>query len=117
MATINTLLPRAAVGALTGSRTLLTGADTFVYKPTTRQFLVIQNESASPAAIVIDGALAGTVSLPGQGATANNAAGYTVNVAAGDFAILELGQIRNYLKGDIAVTGGGADIYAHIIES
>lgn len=117
MALIAANTPGAQVGEFLVTRTLTTGADTLEYKQSVKQVLYIHNESASPAAIVVDGDTVTTVNLPGQGALTNNAAGYTINVAAGAVRAVELSKIRNYLKGVVNVTGGGADIYAWVHES
>lgn len=121
MALITTITPKSEVGSFDVAPTLLTGADTLLYKPGASQTLYIRNESVGAANIVIDGSQVTTVALPGQGSTTNNAAGYTINVPAGEVHAVQLVKIRNFLNTTqpiIAtdVTGGGADIFAWIQE-
>lgn len=116
MALIAANTPGAQVGQFLVTRTLTTGADTLEYKASVKQVLYIQNESASPANITIDGDTVTTVNLPGQGALTDNSAGYVIAVAAGATRAVELVKIKNFLKGVVNVTGGGADIFAWVHE-
>ncbi|MNQ15158.1 hypothetical protein D3C85_281230 [compost metagenome] len=116
MATIATVLPANNVGSFVVSPTLTTGADTFVYKQSAKQVLFIKNDSASPAAIVVDGADGTTIDPGVIGATINVAPGYTITVPAGQIHCVLLSKIRAFLNGTIAVTGGGADVFAWIVE-
>ena len=117
MAEIASIAPFAEVGKFEVEPTQLTGADTLIYKTNVKQTLFIENKSASPVTIVIDGDGVTTVALPGQGGETNNAAGYSIAIAAGEIWALALMQIRNFLKGSVAVTGGAANVFAWIVES
>ena len=97
-------------------RTELTGADSLVYNPAIIQTLFVRNDSVAPAPIVIDGTLVTTTNLPGQGRPIDNSAGFPMTVEPGVTRGVVLSSIRNFLVGDVSVTGGGADVYAWIVE-
>ena len=116
MALISSLNPATTVGSHLVVKTTLTGSDTLTYKPGVKQTLYVQNLSASPLAVVIDGN-GGTTVTPGNiGATINVATGYTINVPVGEIHRVSLANITAYLKGVVAVTGGTALTYAWIQE-
>lgn len=106
MATIASSKPFAQVGAYTVTKTALGASDVLVYNTAGKQVLFLENTTGAPINVVIDGADVTTVNLPGQGSTTNNAAGITVPVPANATVAVALVLIRNFLKGDIAVTGG-----------
>lgn len=88
----------------------LTGTDTLSVKTGT---LFVFNASASPANIVIDGDEATTTTTKTAGVV-NVAGGYTVACPAGQVTEVNLGTISAFLAGDVAVTGGTADMFAWV---
>lgn len=116
MSLITSLTTRDKVGDFLLTPTELTGADTLTYNSAVTQTLFIRNDSASSAPIVIDGSLVATVVLPGQGRPVDNSAGFAMPVAAGTTRAVTLSSIRNFLAGTVAVTGGGPDVFAWIVE-
>lgn len=116
MSVITSLTTRDKSGDFVVSRTELTGADTLVYKPALVQTLYVRNDSVAPAPIVIDGSQVATVLLPGQGRPVDNSAGFAMTVEPGVTRAVTLSSIRNFLAGTVAVTGGGADVFAWIVE-
>lgn len=116
MALIPSMTTRDKAGDFVVVRVELTGNDTLVYNPAVVQTLFIRNGSIAPAPIVIDGSLVTSVSLPGQGRPVDNSAGFPMTIEPDVTRGVTLSSIRNFLAGTIAVTGGGADIYAWIVE-
>ena len=116
MAVIASMTTRDKVGDFVVVRTELTGADTLNYNPSAPQTLFIRNGSDAPAPIVIDGSLVTTASLPGQGRPIDNSAGFPMSIEPGVTRGVVLSSIRNFLLGEIAVTGGGPDVFAWIVE-
>ena len=97
----------AGDGAVAAVQSTLNGAaDTFTYKPTARQVLVLRNPTGAPISPVLDGADGTTVSRPGLGPV-SVAAGYAVGaIAAGAAAVIPLDTINAFLQGVIAVNAG-----------
>lgn len=91
--------------------TELTGSDDFVGAT---GILYIHNTTGSSQTIVIDGDGSTTVECDGVG-DVDVSGGYSVSVAAGNLAQIPLQDIRAYLSGNIAVTGGVTDVFAWII--
>lgn len=116
MAVIASMTTRDKTGDFVVVRTELTGSDSLVYNPLTVQTLFIRNDSIAPVPIVIDGSLVATVNLPGQGRPVDNSAGFAMTVEPGVTRGVTLSSIRNFLLGDVAVTGGTADVFAWIVE-
>lgn len=116
MAVIPSMTTRDKAGDFVVVRVELTGTDSLVYNPAVVQTLFVRNDSAAPAPIVIDGSLVASVSLPGQGRPIDNSAGFPMSVEPGVTRGVTLSSIRNFLAGNVAVTGGGADIFAWIVE-
>lgn len=116
MAVIASMTTRDKAGDFVLVRTELTGTDSLVYNPAAVQTLFIRNDSAAPAAIVIDGSEVTTATLPGQGRPIDNSAGFPMTVEPGVTRGVTLSSIRNFLTGNVAVTGGGADVFAWILE-
>lgn len=117
MAVIAAVTARGKPAEFTIVPTALTGTDSLVYKPSAVQTLYLENTAGAPVTITIDGDAVTTVALPGQGKAINNAAGYAIVVAAGALVAITLGTIRNFLAGNVAVTGGVATTKAWIVES
>lgn len=121
MALITTITPKSEVGSFNVDPTVLTGADTLLYKPAASQVLYIQNTTVGSVPITIDGSEVTTVALPGQGSLTNNAAGYVVTIPAGETHAVALVKIKNFLNTTspitaTAVTGGAAGVFAWIAE-
>lgn len=116
MAAIIAVTTADKLGEFTVAPTTLTGTDSLVYKPNVNQLLTIRNTGGAPINVVLDGDAVTTVNLPGQGRAVNNAAGYTIAVAAGAQVSCMLSTIRNFLAGTVAVTGGTATSQAWITE-
>lgn len=91
--------------------TTTTGTDTLGTKT---GLLIVNNTSGSTANLVIDGASGATDFVPGYG-TVNTASGFTFSVPAGQIKAMHLEDISKYLRGTVAITGGGAGILATII--
>lgn len=117
MAVIATVTARGKPAEFPVVPTALSGTDSLVYKPSAVQTLFLQNTDVAPVTITIDGDAVTTVALPGQGKAINNAAGYAITVGAGAIVAIALGTIRNFLTGNVAVTGGAATTKAWIVES
>lgn len=94
----------------------LAAATGIPYRQGARQVLVIENSGATPAALLIKGALAGVIPIQGVGSTVDLAAGFELAVAANQTVTLALVNISEYLKGAVTITGGTADHHAYIIE-
>jgi len=92
--------------------TALTGSDSLT---ATTGMLFVKNDSASLATLVIDGAGGATDFVAGYGRV-NTASGYTITVAAGAVGFMALHDIQKYLRGVVAVTGGGAGVFAAVIQ-
>lgn len=116
MAQIASTSSRGKTAEFQVAATVLTGADTLVYKPSVVQTLFLHNTDVTPQVVTIDGDAVTTVSLGGQGKPINNAAGYAISVPAGAIMAVALGAIRNFLTGNVAVTGGDALVQAWIVE-
>lgn len=116
MAVIPSMKTRDKAGDFVVVRVEMTGSDTLVYNPAVVQTLLIRNGSAAPAPIVIDGSLVTTSLLPGQGRPIDNSAGFPMTVEPDVTRGVTLSSIRNFLAGDVTVTGGGPDVYAWIVE-
>lgn len=116
MATIATVKPGSVNGPQLVGATVLTGADTLVYKPAVNQTLYISNTTASPVTVTIDGDGGTTISPGGYGGTISVAAGKGITVAAGTIQAVQLRTISAFLQGTVAVTGGVAGVVAWIQE-
>lgn len=91
--------------------TTTTGTDTLGTKT---GLLLVNNTSGGTANLVIDGASGGTDFVAGYG-TVNTSSGFTFSVPAGQVRAMQLDDISKYLRGTVAVSGGGAGILAAII--
>ena len=114
---MTTITPTSMTG--TGSRavveTTLTASDTFIYKSSARQVLVLRNPTAGALTPLIDGDGAGTVNVSGTTGF-DISGGFTVpSIAAGAIVAIPLNTISLYLQGVIAVTGG-TGIVATLLE-
>lgn len=102
-------------GVRTVNRTTLTASDTFTYNASGDAVLILDNVTAGPLTVTIDGADGTTVPVAGIGSI-SVAAGYTTGVIAASACVaIPLNSIDQYLKGVIAVTGG-TGIKATLIE-
>lgn len=106
MATIasNSLKAPAPV-ALT--KTTLGASDTLIYSAGELQTLFLENTTAAPVTVTIDGTGAPVAFAPGGiGKTIDLSAGLPIIVPANSAVAVELRNIQRYLQGAVAVTGG-----------
>ena len=93
-------------GARSITRTTLGASDTFTFDQGKNQILELDNVTAGPLTVTIDGAGGTTVPVAGVGAV-DVSGGYSTGViAAGAMVAIPLNSISAYLQGVIAVTGG-----------
>lgn len=104
----------AQQGDFVVSKITLGASDTLTYSANTGQYLVLDNPTASPIVVTIDGASATAVPIVGTGTTFDVSTGKAVTEAAGVTKAIKLDTISAYLSGAIAVTGG-AGLIAYII--
>lgn len=104
----------AQQGDFVVSKITLGASDTLTYSANTGQYLVLDNPTASPIVVTIDGASATNIPIVGTGTTFDVSAGKAVTVAAGVTKAIKLDTISAYLSGAIAVTGG-TGLVAYII--
>jgi hypothetical protein len=102
-------------GSRVVTRTTLTASDTFTYNATRDATLILDNITAGPLTVTIDGAGGTTVPVPGIGDVSVAAGFSTGSLAAGVCVAIPLDSIFQYLQGVIAVTGG-TGIRATLIE-
>lgn len=114
MATIvSTSLQGAGVRTVT--RTTLTASDTFTYNSARGAVLILDNITAGPLTVTIDGAGGTVVPVAGIG-DVSVASGFSTGVIAASACVaIPLDSIFHYLQGTIAVTGG-TGIRATLIE-
>jgi hypothetical protein len=112
MAAIAAAAASAAIGLVTIAKTVLGASDTLTYNPGQLQTLVIENDTASPVTILIDGDGVTTFVPGGIGDSIDLAAGFTFLVAAGQTRAVALKNIQRFLVGTVTLTGGaGAKAY------
>ncbi len=87
------------------TKTTLTSSDTLTFVPSKRQLLLLQNTTASPVVVTIDGNGGTTISVPGYGSI-DVSAGKAITVPANGQQAVMLSAISAYLQGSVAVTGG-----------
>jgi len=106
-----------ASGTIAVTETTLTGtADTFTYKGSVNQLLILRNATAGALTPVIDGAGTTTIAIQGVGSI-DLSAGYSVgSIAAGAVKCIYTDTISKYLVGAIAITGG-TGLVATLIEA
>lgn len=112
-----TIVPTSAQGSgvRTVTRTLMTASDTFTYNSGSNPLLILDNVTAGPLTVTIDGANGTVVPVAGVG-DVNVSAGFSTGaIAAGACAAIPLNSISAYLQGVITVTGG-TGIRATLIE-
>ena len=105
----------AGSGDITVTETTLGASDTFVFVRGKTKFLYLNNETAGPLTVTIDGDGATTQHASGVGQVDLTGGFVTAELAAGDVKIIPLDTIASYLAGTIAVTGG-TGIVASILE-
>lgn len=115
MATITPTPVRGAGAPGTLAVTVLTASDTLVYKPTQSQVLILRNDTGASKTVNIDGANATTISPTGYGGTISVAGGKDIVIADGASAFVRLSDIKAFLAGIIAITGG-TGVEAMLIE-
>lgn len=88
------------------TRTTLGASDTFTFNSSASPILILDNVTAGPLTVTIDGAGATNQIVPGIG-TIDLSSGYsTGSIGAGVCVAIPLQSISSYLSGTIAVTGG-----------
>lgn len=102
-------------GARTVTRTTLTASDTFTYNADRNPVLELDNVTAGPLTVIIDGAGSSTVPVAGVGPVDVSGGYSTGAIAAGAKVAIPLNSISAYLRGVIAVTGGSG-ISASLLE-
>lgn len=101
---------------VTLTQTTLTASDTLTYNEASSQTLFLQNSTGSPVTVTVDGAGAPTAFAPGGiGKTLDLSAGLPIVVPANGAVAVQLRNIKRYLAGVIAVTGG-VGVTAWIVE-
>jgi len=94
----------AANGAYTATQTIMTASDTMAVTGSL-QTLILNNVTAGIFNGVIDGDGGTTVNVDGLGPV-DVSAGLTVNMPVGAVKIIKLTTIREYLKGNVTLSGG-----------
>lgn len=93
-------------------KTTLTASDTLTYDQANNPTLFVENDTASPVSLVIDGADAASFAPGGIGAAIDLTTGFAMTIPVGETHAIELRNIQRYLKGVVTVTGGtGAKAY------
>ena len=105
MAVLAPINVASATGAITSTPTVLTSADTLIYKPGLNQLLSLANQSGASITLTIDGDAAPTVPVDGIGAV-SVASGLAVTVPNNEARTVRLATIRHYLQGTVNLTGG-----------
>lgn len=96
-----------APAPVTLAKTTLTAADTLTYNAGELQTLFLENTTAAPVVVTIDGTGAPAAYAPGGiGKTIDLSVGLTISVPANGAVAVELRNIQRYLQGAVAVTGG-----------
>lgn len=96
----------SAVAPVTITRTTLTASDTLSYNAAAKQTLFLENDTASPVTVTVDGDGATTFAPGGIGKSIDLSAGLAIIVPANGLVAVELRNIQRYLVGAVAVTGG-----------
>jgi hypothetical protein len=98
------------------TKTTLTASDTMTYNAAANGVLFLDNPTASPVTVTIDGDKAATAFAPGGiGSTIDLSAGLPIIVPANKTIAVRLADIQRYLVGAIAVKGG-VGVIAWLIE-
>lgn len=105
MALISPIDGSSQTGAFALPQTTLTSDDTLVYNPKKKQLLTITNSTGGTLTVTVDGTGGTTVNVPGVGVV-DVSAGYAIAVTANSGKAVILGQIREYCKGVVHLTGG-----------
>ena len=102
-------------GEVIVTETTLGASDTFTYTPSKNPLLILNNGTGGALTVLIDGAGATTVGLPGVGNVDISGGFSTAAIADGAVVVIELSTISKYLAGVIAVTGG-TGLVAQLLE-
>lgn len=105
-----------------GSQTLTViesdGADTLTYNKASNQVLLITNNTAGAINLNIIGSEASNAyQCAGTGTTQDLTAGYPINVTAGASVRIELNSIKEWLAGNVSITGGATDVLYTLMQS
>lgn len=85
--------------------TTLTASDVLTYNTAKQQLLVLENTTASPVVVTVDGSTGTTIAVGGYGSV-DVSAGKTITVPANGYQYVKLSAISAFLSGTVAVTGG-----------
>ncbi len=107
---------RTVTTPTTLNKTVLTAADTLVFKPTVSQALYLHNTTAGALTVVIDGSGGTTINPRGYGGALDVSAGKSIPVAAGDLVMVDLQSISAFCQGATVAVTGGTGITAFIVE-
>ena len=105
MATI-TATSMQGLGGRVVTRTTMTASDTFTYNPNARAVLLLDNITAGPLTVTIDGNGGTTVPVAGIGNVDVSSGFSTASIAAAATLAIPLDAISAYLQGTITLTGG-----------
>lgn len=105
MATI-TVTDMTGPGVATITWTTATASDTFTYQSGRRQIMLIDNISGGAITPNIDGDGATSKAVAGIGGSLDTSGGFDfASIANGAVVAVDLDEIKEYLKGTIAMTG------------
>lgn len=105
MAVLAPINVASGIGAITSTPTVLTAADTLVYKQSVTQLLNLANTSGSSITLTIDGDAGTSVTVDGIGPVSVSS-GLAITVPNNEARSVRLGSIRHYLQGTVNLTGG-----------
>lgn len=105
MAVIAAVAASSAVGVVPVVKTVLGASDTLVYTLGQVQTLVLENETGSPATVVIDGDGATSFVPGGTGLPIDLTAGFSIAIPAGEVRVVTLKNIQRFLSGVVTVSG------------
>ena len=95
-----------SIAPVTVTETTLDGTDTFTYDASKKQYLILRNPTAGALTPNIDGDGATTQYAVGVG-NVDLTGGFTfASIGVGDVVVTDLDDIKSYLSGTIAMTGG-----------
>lgn len=91
-------------GAFAAARTTLSASDTITRDERFTQILHLHNPTGGALSLLIDGDGGGNENVPGLGVV-STAAGYTINVPAGEVRVVNLATIAKYTQGVVTLSG------------
>lgn len=90
----------------------LTTSDTLTWAASQNVLAHLDNVTAGTIVVTFDGDGGTTVTPSGLGDPIDVSGGYAISLNAGELAFVALSSIKEYLKGNIAVTSDGAGVEA-----